>query len=65
VHMGAATACSSDTTNRPDRGRGMGAATELEVRAGARAMLEHISAAVVEHPGGAISARKPARHPRA
>src|SRR5262249_21328030 len=24
VHMGAATACSSDTTNRPDRGRGMG-----------------------------------------
>jgi hypothetical protein len=33
--MGAATACSSDTTNRPDRGRGMDVAKELEVRAGA------------------------------
>src|SRR5262245_40262244 len=44
--MGAATACSSDTTNRPDRGRGMGAvATGLEVRAGVCVMLEHISAA--------------------
>src|SRR5262245_23437431 len=41
--MGAATACSSDTTNRPDRGRGMGARVcrgALEI-----AILEHISAA--------------------
>jgi hypothetical protein len=34
--MGAATACSSDTTNRPDKGRDMDAiATKLEVRVGA------------------------------
>jgi len=57
VHMGAATACSSDTTNRPDRGRGIGAATELKVRAAVRVMLEHIN--------GAISTRNLARHPRA
>src|SRR5262249_58545232 len=32
--MGAATACSSDTTNRPDRGRDMGAVAEGVSRGG-------------------------------
>jgi len=38
---------------------------ELEVRVSVRVMLEHISAAVVEHLSGAISTRKLGRHPRA
>jgi hypothetical protein len=55
--MGAATACSSDTTNRPERGRDMGEVATLEGEASVRVMLEHISAA--------ISTRKQTRHPRA
>src|SRR4029077_20329405 len=35
--MGAATACSSDTTNRPERGRDMGAVARRNWRGGERA----------------------------